>query len=337
MKLSGKNILLISWLGMLTTVLTMSSCESEIQDQLITDTTVQLLGFPTFITPAGTYFETRIADIPVIDGATYELKISGAGLKPTVFSLQELLDLEMVERTLTIECIGNPVNGNLVGTATWKGFRIYDLLESLGIKEGVSTVKYLCADGYFTYNNLEDLQEADVIGALYMNDELIPAKYGFPLRIIFPGYYGVRQPGWIVEMKLLESGIEDYWSQWGWNTDISMAVDSKIFFPENNKTLTVGDSVKIGGAAFGGKRISTVEITVDEGETWIPATIRKSLDEDHVWIFWEANFIPRQPGSLTIHSKATAQDGSTQPWSDNNYLNGTNALPSITISVEEGN
>ena len=111
MKLSGKNILLISWLGMLTTAITMSSCESEIQNQPTTDTTDQLLGFPTFITPAGTYFETSITDIPVIDGAEYELKISGAGVKPTVFSLQELLDLEMVERTLTIECIGNPVNG----------------------------------------------------------------------------------------------------------------------------------------------------------------------------------------------------------------------------------
>ncbi len=152
----------------------------------------------------------------------------------------------MVEKTLTVECIGNPANGDLLGTATWKGFSVYDLLKNLGIKDGASSVKYLCADGYFTFNTLEELQNREVLGALYMNGEHIPAKYGFPLRIIFPGYHGVRQPGWVVEIELLETGIEDYWSQTQmeiWNTDSSMDIDSKIFFPENNDTLTLGENV----------------------------------------------------------------------------------------------
>jgi len=139
----------------------------------------------------------------------------------------------MIERTVTIKCIGNPVNGPLLGNATWKGFRLYELLLSLEIKEGASTVKYICADGYFTYSTLSELQNANVIDALYMNEEAIPAKYGFPLRIIFPGYYGVRQPG---------------------------------------------------------------------------------------WIFWEASFTPQSTGTLVIHSRATARNGSVQPREDNEFL-----------------
>ena len=107
-----------------------------------------------------------------------------------------------------------------------------------------------------------------------MNDEPIPRKFGFPLRIIFPGYYGVRQPGWVVEIELLSSGIKDYWGEaqfQNWHTDSSMSVDSKVFFPANRDTLTLGENVRIGGAAYGSKRISGVELTLDDGKTWIPA------------------------------------------------------------------
>ncbi len=95
--------------------------------------------------------------------------------------------------------------------------------------------------------------------------------------------------------------------------------------------------LKIGGAAYGGGQISLVEITVDEGKTWIPAITTQSLDQDYVWIFWEVNFTHQHTGTITIHSRATAHDGSIQPWADNEYLNGTNSVPSISITVEEGN
>jgi len=62
----------------------------------------------------------------------------------------------MIERTVTLECIGNQANGNLLCNATWIGFSLFDLLAGLGIKEGVSVVKYTCADGYYTYNTLAE-------------------------------------------------------------------------------------------------------------------------------------------------------------------------------------
>jgi len=226
------------------------------------------------------------------------------------------------------------LNGPLLGTATWKGFRIYDLLESLGIGEKAITVKYICADGYYTYNTIEELQHSDVIGALYMNGDPIPAKYGFPLRVIFPGYYGVRQPGWVVEMELLETTVVDYWSQSRWDTDSTMTVDSKIFFPLNNSVIGIGDTLNIGGAAYGGRRISSVEITMDNGSSWVPATISKSVDEDFVWVFWQYSFIPGNTGSVTIRSRATDQDGRIQSVSDTKPLDGTNTQHSVTINVE---
>jgi DMSO/TMAO reductase YedYZ molybdopterin-dependent catalytic subunit len=336
MRNSEKYLLVIGCLGMLAMVLIIRSCESN-QDQPFPDGSDRLLDFPEFITPNEEYFETRIAEIPAITADSYQLIIFGAVDNPAAYSLEELRNLEMVERTLTVECIGNPVNGNLLGTAVWEGFRVYDLLKSLGIKDGASAVKYHCADGYYTYNSLEELQNSEVLGALYMNNESIPAAYGFPLRIIFPGYHGVRQPGWILKIELLESEDVDYYSRSGWHTDSSMAVDSKIFFPLNNTRFSLGESVKIGGAAYGGKRISSVEITLDEGKTWIPAITHQSVDQDYVWIFWEVNITPQYAGTLTIQSRATARDGRTQPGADSEFRDGKNSWPTVSISVEKGN
>lgn len=315
-------------------ILCMGACESEAPLKHDPATSNISSVFPPFITPNKDYFETRIGDIPVIAPDSYQLIISGAVERPGTFSLEELYKLALVSRTLTTECIGNPGNGDLLGTAEWEGFLVYDLLESFGISEEASAVKYLSADGYYTYNSMEELKNAKVIAALMMNDEVIPALHGFPLRIIFPGYYGVRHPGWIMEIEVLESDDEDFWTQRGWNTDSTMDIDSKIFFPAENSIFTQEDSIKIGGAAYGSKQISSVEISLDGGNTWIETTIRQREDEDFVWIFWELILLPQPPGIISIHSRATSTDGSIQPWKDIDYLNGTNALPSISISVE---
>ena len=289
--------------------------------------------FPPFITPVEDYFDLSISSPPDLDSATYQLEITGLVDDTVNLSLQDLRMLEMVERPLTIECIENYSNGNLVATATWKGFRLYDLLRGLGIRDEATMVKYSCADGYYTYNSLEELQNYDVIGALYMNGRPIPQKFGFPLRILFPGYYGVRQPGWVDRIEVLDSDPEDFWSVYGWDTDSAMHVDSKIFFPQNGERFALGDTIKVGGAAFGPRRIAAIEITIDGGNTWIPTEIVRETDHDFVWVFWEASIRFPSAGAKHIYSRARSADGRVQPFSDQQYLDGTNAWPSVRISV----
>jgi hypothetical protein len=341
MKVLRKINLFLWRCGILLGALVINSCDHNNREDLKPPGSYHFSDFPEFITPTDKYFKINIAGNHVIEANSYRLKISGSVNHPAEFSLEQLQDLKMVEKTVTVECIDNNSNGNfLVGTATWKGFNVYGLLDSLGIKEGVKFVKYHCSDGYFTYNTLDELRNGKVLGALYMNGKTIPQNYGFPLRIIFPGYYGVRQPGWVVEIELLENGIMDYWGQTqfdNWKTDSSIAIDSKIFFPANRDTFTLGENIRIGGAAYGSRRISSVDITVDNGKTWIPAIIKQSMDEDFVWVFWEVKYTPLSTGLLTINSRATGMDGRVQPQLDNNYLDGINSWPAITLFVKNGN
>jgi DMSO/TMAO reductase YedYZ molybdopterin-dependent catalytic subunit len=337
MKISRKIYLSLRSCGIfLVAVLAISCDRNNPEDQHPGHST----DFPEFITPIEKYFKINISGNHTIDGSSYRLKISGMVNHPSEFTLEQLRHMKMIQKTVTIECIDNNNNGILVGTITWKGFNLYRLLDSLGIQDGVKFVKYRCSDGYFTYNTVEELKNGGVLGALYMNGETMPEIYGFPLRVIFPGYYGVRQPGWVVEIELLDKGIKDFWGETQfdrWNTDSTLALDSKIFFPASLDTFTLGQKVKIGGAAYGSRRISSVDVTVDDGKTWIPASIKQSMDEDYVWVFWEAEFTPHSAGRVLINAKATATDGRVQPRGDPNFLDGINAWPSRAIIVKDAN
>ena len=289
--------------------------------------------FPDFITANEDYFVTRIGSVPDIDQETYELNIIGLVENPRSFTLEELRDLDLIELPLTVECIGNSRNGSLVSTAVWKGFNLYDFLDALGLDEQATGVRYLAADGYYASHTLEQIQDHQVMGALFMNDEVIPPVQGFPLRILIPGFYGAKQPAWVTEIEVIDRPLEDYWQDRGWDLAPPMDVDSKIFFPENNITVPIGVPLEIGGAAFGGTRISTVELTTDGGDSWQQSEIVESRDEDNVWVFWKGTVVFRKSDIYTVHSRATDIHGNVQPEIDQDSRDGTNSWPSVTVEA----
>jgi DMSO/TMAO reductase YedYZ molybdopterin-dependent catalytic subunit len=167
--------------------------------------------FPDFFTKNEDYFITRIGSVPNINGDTYQLEVTGLVDNPTSFTLEDLRALNLTNLPLTVECIGNSRNGELVSTANWTGFMVYDLLQSLGIDESATGVKYTAADGYYASHTLEQLQNNGVLGALYMNGEEIPPVQGYPLRILNPGYYGIKQPAWVIGIEVIDRPLGATW------------------------------------------------------------------------------------------------------------------------------
>lgn len=292
-----------------------------------------LSDFPDFFTKNEDYFVTRIGSVPNIDRDTYRLEIKGLVDNPKSFSLDELKALNLTELPLTIECIGNGINGKLVGTAVWKGFNVLKLLESLGLSEDATGVKYLAADGYYASHTLDQLRNNGILGALYMNGVEIPPVQGFPLRILNPGYYGVKQPAWVTTIEVIDRPLEDYWQDRGWDTSQPIAIDSKIFFPTGVSFLNRSQNLMIGGCAFGGTRVKLVEYTIDSGSTWNNATIIQQIDADNVWVFWEINISFASAGEITLQVRATDINDNQQIMSDYSPLDGTSSWPYLIINV----
>lgn len=289
--------------------------------------------FPDFITKNEDYFVTRIGTVPNINRDTYRLEISGRIENPTSFSLVELQSLNLTELPLTIECIGNPIDGKLVSTAVWKGFNLFDLLGTLGISENATGVKYRAADGYYASHTLDQLKNNGVLGALYMNDVEIPPLHGFPLRILNPGYYGIKQPAWVTEIEVIDRPLEDYWEDRGWDTSPPMDIDSKIFFPDETTSINASQNLKVGGCAFGGTRVKLVEYTIDNGATWNNATIVQQMDADNVWVFWEINLSFSSISQIFLKIRATDINDNQQIENDHSALDGTSSWPILVINV----
>ncbi len=289
--------------------------------------------FPDFYTKNEDYFVTRIGTVPSIDRETYRLEIKGMIENPTSFTLEELQALDLMDLPLTIECIGNGPNGKLVGTAIWRGFKVYDLLESLGIFDNATGVKYLAADGYYASHTMDQLENNGVLGALYMNGVEIPPIQGFPLRILNPGYYGVKQPAWVTQIEVIDRPLEDYWEDRGWDTSEPIAIDSKIFFPNGPTSVNASENLHVGGCAFGGTRVKLVEYTLDDGQSWNNATIVQQIDADNVWVFWEININFPNPGQFTLQIRATDIYDNQQAKTDISYLDGTSSWPMLVITA----
>lgn len=290
-------------------------------------------GFPDFITTNEDYYVTRIGKLPDIKEPGYRLEITGLVDRPGKWTLDQLRALPAVEIPLTVECIGNSRGGPLLSTAVWKGFLLYDFLVSLSLKDGVTGVRYEAADGYYASHTLDQIRDNQVMGALFMNGVPIPRLHGFPLRILNPGYYGVKQPAWVTKIEVIDKPMKDYWEDRSWDCSPPMQVDSVIFFPEKNEKFKVGEPVRVGGAAFGGKRIAKIELTADGGKSWSEAKIVKKQDADNVWVFWEGELSFASKGNYTINARATDIMGSVQVERDPAKFDGTGDWPLVKVKI----
>ena len=290
--------------------------------------------FPDFVTSNEDYYITRIGGVPEIDASNYRLEVTGLVSTPRSFTLEELRALDLVELPLTVECIGNSPGGPLLSTAVWKGFKLYDLLVSLGLDERATGVRYDAADGYYASHTLEQIRDNGVFGALSMNGVSIPALHGFPLRILNPGYYGVKQPAWVIRITVIDRPMKDYWEDRRWDCSPPMEIDSVIFFPKKRVTVKAKEILRVGGAAFGGRRVARVDVTTDGGKTWQEARIVKKMDRDNVWVFWDVAVTFPKKGNYVLNSRATDIMGNVQKEEDPDNYDGTGDWPVLKVKVK---
>jgi len=66
--------------------------------------------------------------VPQLSTEGYSLNLHGMVEQPAVYSFDELAGMGLVERTITMVCVSNPVGGPYLGNARWTGVLLADLL-----------------------------------------------------------------------------------------------------------------------------------------------------------------------------------------------------------------
>jgi len=263
------------------------------------------------ITPPGKFYSVDINSLPPsINEETWSLPLVGLVERPITISLADLRARPAVSQVITLSCISNSVGGSLIGTALWKGVRLRDLLEEVGLMAEARSLFIESADGFFESVSLKDALDERTLLVYDMNDAPLERKHGYPLRIYVPGRFGMKQPKWIESIEAINHDGPGYWVERGWSADAFVRMTSVIDDVSTKDFDGTTGVVPIGGIAYSGaKTISKVEVKIDD-EPWVVAQLRIPPLSPLTWVQWRYDW-QGVPGPHTVRVRAF--DGIGQP------------------------
>ncbi|OAX36937.1 hypothetical protein K503DRAFT_771984 [Rhizopogon vinicolor AM-OR11-026] len=273
---------------------------------------------------------------------TYTVKIDGEmeGMQEKTLSVKDMIVyFPRIEVVATLICAGNrrakmqektgkAVRGILwsegtIANARWAGVPLRDILIAAGVSEQedaqrgfhvcfVSAVAP-CQDDT-DYGGSIPLEKAmakdgDVMLAYEMNDEPLTPDHGFPLRVVVPGYFGMRWVKWVDRITISRKESPNFYQQrdyrmlpecvssaemankedwWGRTPAMQELNCNSVVAHVQCLTDSCPDqkTLKATGYAYSHSPISRVEISADGGETWHEARITYQ-EGRWSWSLWE--------------------------------------------------
>lgn len=311
-----------------------------------------------FITPQPDFYIRSHGPVPRLARDGYKLRIGRAGATAMELPLNELQS-RFPRRTVTavLQCAGNrradmlavkPVPGDpwgpgAIGNATWGGVSLGDVLRAAGVAAEVNEdqAQHVAFD---SHDEIEDegehlrfgvsipLAKAMAPGTLLaftMNGEPLTAEHGFPVRVVTPGYAGVRSPKWLAaitvqdtpsdnpmqqkEYKLFPPDVTKATADMGKGQVINdMPLTSAICEPAADARIPAGVAIVRGYAVATARAVVRVDVSGDGGATWRQANLERHDDLAWSWTFWSIRLdLPAGRHELVV--RAWDDAGGTQP------------------------
>ncbi len=280
------------------------------------------------------YHVSKNSQDPIISRDGWTLSVQGLVDNPYSLTYDQLAAMPTIERYVTLSCISNPVGGNLIGTAKWRGVPLVNLLKKAGVQSGAKRVVFKAGDDYTDSITLDTAMHSYNLLALGMNGVDLPNDHGAPARLLIPGIYGMKNVKWLNTIILSEdAGYKGFWQAQGWDNAAPTRTMSILFIPRRDSTQP-NQPLLIGGIAFAGDRgISKVEVSTDGGQTWNKANLR-TPKSTYSWALWTWPWTPGGPSQYTIKTRATDKNG-TQQRSDvtDAFPSGVEAYDSAKVTI----
>jgi len=244
-----------------------------------------------------------------------------------------------------------------MGSATWTGVRLRELLEAAGVRPGSVDLQFEGLDRgrgpagrgshrYLKALRLDDPVLDDSLVAYAMNGQQLPMLNGFPARLVVPGYFATYWMKSLTWIRVLPQPDENFWMQSGYRVPDTpgggttpdnvragrvtmvpitrMPVRSFIVSPDGTSRVPAGLPTTVRGIGFSGNgAITRVEWSEDGGRSW--RDVRLGADHGpHAFRTWEAAWTPRVPGEVSLAVRATDARGDVQRdapvWNPGGYL-----------------
>ena len=259
---------------------------------------------PQLTTNASFYVVDTALFKPTIDVSSWRLAIDGHVDHPYQITYDELLAMDAIEQVQTLECISNPVGGDLISTAKWVGVRMPDLLARAGVRSEAYDLVMTSVDGYTDSIRIQKAQEPTTLVAYGMNGDVLPVDHGYPARVLVPDIYGMKNVKWLVRLTVENYDYKGYWQERGWSDPAVIVTNSRIDVPSRVVAWS-GGPLRIAGIAHAGARgISKVEVSTDQGRTWSDAKLGREVN-GFTWRRWYYDWTPSGAGTVRLMVRAT--------------------------------
>jgi len=265
------------------------------------------------------FIRYHLTDIPNIDAKTYKIAVGGDGANGQVeITLDDLKKMPAFEVVAVNQCSGNRrglsephVQGvewgyGAMGCARWKGARLKDILDKVGLKKEAIEIGMDGADGpsvdktpdYIKSIPVWKAVDPNTIVAYEMNGEPLPHLNGFPARVVVTGWTGTYWVKHVTKINALTKPQGGFWMNPAYRiplgkfpirdrfitqeTDVTtpiteMVVNSLVTSHREGTKVKAGKVTVSGLAWDGGYGIRMVQVSTDGGKTWSNAT----LGQDH--------------------------------------------------------
>jgi len=260
---------------------------------------------------------------------------------------------------------GVPWTRGGVGNAMFRGPSLQALLHRAGAK---STARHVAFRGaalpspdppFMRSIPMDKALDPDTIVATEMNGAPLTPEHGYPARALVPGWIGSASIKWLTEIRVLTRELQGYFMDSAYRLPApsseaaaenataaaeaqrgsvitSLPVKSIIAAPGDGSTIDpAGAAVRVLGAAWAGaSTVARVEISTDSGKSWQPAVLGTERAR-YAWRLWNFEWKPPAEGTYVIISRATDNQGRTQPletpWNPGGYL--WNAMDHARVAV----
>jgi DMSO/TMAO reductase YedYZ molybdopterin-dependent catalytic subunit len=176
-----------------------------------------------FYTENNDFYIIQHYNQPVVDIASYRLKVTGLVDKNLSLSMDDLKAMTRVELDAGFECGGNSPRlfQGLIGNARWAGVALSEVLNLAGVQPAATEFVFYGSDSgeeilgshhsagdvkalqnFGRSLNKEEVAMPEIMLAYEMNGEPLPLYHGAPLRLLVPGWYGVANVKWLDQIHV---------------------------------------------------------------------------------------------------------------------------------------
>ena len=151
-------------------------------------------------------------EIREVDEAGYRLEVTGLVADKRRWTLAELRAMQQRDQITRHICVEG---WSAIGK--WGGVPFADFLRRVGADTSARYIGFKCADDYHTSIDMATALHPQTLLALTYDDQPLPPKYGFPMKLRMPTKLGYKNPKHIQAIFVTNTHPGGYWEDQGYN------------------------------------------------------------------------------------------------------------------------